>query len=237
MSDKTWRSTVSIKMAIAACVLMPVAALGTKFGLWPFTIGFLVLAASILLALFTIVIAAIYILKEAYSADKPGMRNAALLAFVPMAIVASIVAGAGDVPPIHNITTNLANPPTYEAVLPLRAADSNPLEITPAVAAVHSAGYSDLKPVISDLSAEQAIVKAEQIAQSMGWIIVPDQRDNYIEATVTSFWFGFTDDIVIRVTPAQNGSIIDLRSVSRVGKSDLGANAKRINVFINAFNQ
>jgi uncharacterized protein (DUF1499 family) len=237
MSDKTWRSTVSIKMAIAACVLMPVAALGTKFGLWPFTIGFLVLAASILLALFTIVIAAIYILKKAYSADKPGMRNAALLAFVPMAIVAAIVAGAGDVPPIHNITTNLANPPTYEAVLPLRAADSNPLEITPAVAAVHSAGYSDLKPVISDLSAEQAIVKAEQIAQSMGWIIVPDQRDNYIEATVTSFWFGFTDDIVIRATPAQNGSIIDLRSVSRVGKSDLGANAKRINVFITAFNQ
>ena len=224
-------------MAIAACVLMPVAALGTKFGLWPFTIGFLVLAASILLALFTIVIAAIYILKKAYSADKPGMRNAALLAFVPMAIVAAIVAGAGDVPPIHNITTNLANPPTYEAVLPLRAADSNPLEITPAVAAVHSAGYSDLKPVISDLSAEQAIVKAEQIAQSMGWIIVPDQRDNYIEATVTSFWFGFTDDIVIRATPAQNGSIIDLRSVSRVGKSDLGANAKRINVFITAFNQ
>tara|TARA_B110000977_G_scaffold159825_1_gene203884 strand:- start:2520 stop:3233 length:714 start_codon:yes stop_codon:yes gene_type:complete len=237
MSDKTWRSTVSTKMAIAACVLMPVAALGTKFGLWPFTIGFLVLAASILLALFTIVIAAIYILKEAYSADKPSMRNAALLAFVPMAIVAAIVAGAGDVPPIHNITTNLANPPTYEAVLPLRAADSNPLEITPAVAAVHSAGYSHLKPVVSDLSAEQAIVKAEQLAQSMGWIIVPDQRDNYIEATVTSFWFGFTDDIVIRVTPAQNGSIIDLRSVSRVGKSDLGANAKRINVFITAFNQ
>mgnify|MGYP006088890093 FL=1 len=237
MSDKTWRSTLSTKMAIAACVLMPVAALGTKFGLWPFTIGFLVLAASILLALFTIVIAAIYILKEAYSADKPSMRNAALLAFVPMAIVAAIVAGAGDVPPIHNITTNLANPPTYEAVLPLRAADSNPLEITPAVAAVHSAGYSHLKPVVSDLSAEQAIVKAEQLAQSMGWIIVPDQRDNYIEATVTSFWFGFTDDIVIRVTPAQNGSIIDLRSVSRVGKSDLGANAKRINVFITAFNQ
>ena len=165
------------------------------------------------------------------------MRNAALLAFVPMAIVAAIVAGAGDVPPIHNITTNLANPPTYEAVLPLRAADSNPLEITPAVAAVHSAGYSHLKPVVSDLSAEQAIVKAEQLAQSMGWIIVPDQRDNYIEATVTSFWFGFTDDIVIRVTPAQNGSIIDLRSVSRVGKSDLGANAKRSNVFITAFNQ
>jgi uncharacterized protein (DUF1499 family) len=54
---------------------------------------------------------------------------------------------------------------------------------------------------------------------------------------VSSFWFGFTDDIVIRVTPAQNGSIVDLRSVSRVGKSDLGANAKRINQFISAFNQ
>jgi uncharacterized protein (DUF1499 family) len=237
MSDKTWRSTVSTKMAIAACVLMPVAALGTKFGLWPFTIGFLVLASSILLALITIVIAAIYILKEAYSADKPGMRNAALLAFVPMAIVAAIVAGAGDVPPIHNITTNLDNPPKYQALLPLRAEGSNPLEITAPVATIHRAGYPDLKPVISDLSAEQAIAKAEQLAQSLGWVIVPGQRDNYVEATVSSFWFGFTDDIVIRATPAQNGSIIDLRSVSRVGKSDLGANAKRIKLFINAFNQ
>jgi uncharacterized protein (DUF1499 family) len=237
MSDKTWRSTLSIKLAIAACVLMPVAALGTKFGLWPFTIGFLVLAASILLALITIVIAAIYILKEAYSADKSTMRNSALLAFVPMAIIATVVAGAGDVPPIHNITTNLANPPIYEAVLPLRAEDSNPLEITPAVAALHSAGYPNLKPMISDLSTKQAIAKAEQVAQNLGWTVVTGQRPNYVEATVSSFWFGFTDDIVIRVTPAQNGSIVDLRSVSRVGKSDLGANANRINQFISAFNQ
>jgi uncharacterized protein (DUF1499 family) len=237
MSDKTWRSTLSIKLAIAACVLMPVAALGTKFGVWPFTIGFLVLAASILLALITIVIAAIYILKEAYTADKSGMRNSALLAFVPMAIIATVVAGAGEVPPIHNITTDLTNPPAYEAVLPLRDEGSNPLELTAEVVALHSTGYPDLKPVITALSTEQAIAKAAQIAESLGWAIVPGQRSNYIEATVSSFWFGFTDDIAIRVSAAQNGSIVDLRSVSRVGKSDLGANAKRINQFVDAFSQ
>ncbi len=237
MSDKTWRSTLTIKLAVIALLLFPLGALGTKLAIWPFTTGFLVLAIGMLLSLVTLVIGAIYIFKDAYSADRAGLRNASLLAFLPMALLAFIFASAGSVPRIHNITTNLDNPPAFSAVIALRGENSNPLELTDAVKEAHKAGYPELQPVVTSLSAEQATNKAAEIATELGWNVHPQSRKNYVEATVTSFWFGFSDDVVIRITPANGGSIIDLRSVSRVGKSDLGANAKRISQFIANFSQ
>ena len=67
----------------------------------------------------------------------------------------------------------------------------------------------------------------------MGWQIVDaNAREGRIEATATTFWFGFKDDVVVRIVPAPGGSRVDVRSVSRVGVSDVGANAKRVRDFL-----
>jgi uncharacterized protein (DUF1499 family) len=80
----------------------------------------------------------------------------------------------------------------------------------------------------------QTVQKAIDAARSLGWEIVSsDAPGGRIEATDTSMWFGFKDDVVVRVLPdPSGGSRVDVRSVSRVGTSDIGANAKRVREFL-----
>jgi uncharacterized protein (DUF1499 family) len=69
----------------------------------------------------------------------------------------------------------------------------------------------------------------------MGWeIVAADPATGRIEATATTFWYGFKDDVVVRVGAGNGGSVIDVRSKSRVGRSDLGANASRIRTYLEA---
>ena len=96
--------------------------------------------------------------------------------------------------------------------------------------------YPDLKPIESDLSVAYAVDRTEATLQAMGLEIVAVDKDaGLVEATATTFWFGFKDDLVVRVQPTHTGSKIDVRSVSRVGQSDLGANGARIAKFLQAF--
>ena len=139
-------------------------------------------------------------------------------------------------PRIHDISTDTANPPRFVAVLPLRQGARNPADYNPAVADLQRQGYADLMPLNLDLPAPQAFARAEKIGRAMGWeIVAAVPSELRIEATATSVLFGFKDDIVIRVSPQGNGSRIDLRSLSRVGGSDFGANANRIRKFIKRF--
>jgi uncharacterized protein (DUF1499 family) len=79
----------------------------------------------------------------------------------------------------------------------------------------------------------EAFARAERAARAMGWQIVAVAPEAMrIEATDTTLFFGFKDDIVIRVRPSEHGSVVDMRSLSRVGTSDVGVNAKRIRAFL-----
>ena len=83
-----------------------------------------------------------------------------------------------------------------------------------------------LEPAASYDMAYEAALEA---VKARGWKVVTDDvQSGSIEATVTSFWFDFKDDVMIRVMPEGEGSRIDVRSISRVGLSDLGANSKRV---------
>jgi uncharacterized protein (DUF1499 family) len=80
--------------------------------------------------------------------------------------------------------------------------------------------------------------RAEATARAMGWeIVAAEPGEGRIEATDTTMWFGFKDDIVIRIVPEGEGSRLDIRSMSRVGKSDLGKNADRIRKFLAALKE
>lgn len=139
-----------------------------------------------------------------------------------------------SVPYIHDITTDTENPPLFVAVLPLRAGAENPAEYGgPELAKQQKEGYPDLRPASVSSPPEAAFPRALQAAKDMGWKIVDsDPKSLRIEATDTTHWFGFKDDVVVRLTPSPMGSRIDVRSVSRVGKSDVGTNARRIKAYL-----
>lgn len=138
-------------------------------------------------------------------------------------------------PRIHDITTDTEDPPRFVAVLPLRAGARNPVEYDPAVAAQQKTGYPELHAAVVDLPPAQALARAERVARAQGWdIVAVAPGEGRIEATATTFLFGFKDDIVIRLTPQASGTRVDLRSLSRVGGSDFGANARRIEAFVQA---
>ncbi len=136
-------------------------------------------------------------------------------------------------PRIHDISTDTANPPAFDAVLPLRRGAKNPPEYVPATATEQRKGYPDIVPLQLSLAPSVAFDNAERAARAMGWQVVAVAPDKMrIEATDTTLLFGFKDDIVVRVTPQGNGSVVDVRSLSRVGGSDFGANAKRVRAYL-----
>jgi uncharacterized protein (DUF1499 family) len=145
---------------------------------------------------------------------------------------------ASRVPPIHDITTDLDNPPAFEAIVPLRADAPNALERPPMLAAQQREGYPDIAPATLPLPPERVFNRALDVAERMGWTIVAsDQSTGRIEATDTTRWFGFEDDVVVRITPWGSGTRVDVRSVSRVGRSDVGTNARRIREFLDALQE
>lgn len=143
---------------------------------------------------------------------------------------------AKSVPPIHDISTDTRSPPQFVALLAARGKDSNPVDYDEAVSKEQAAAYPDIEPVVLNVPLETGWANAVAVAKSMGWeIAATDEATGQIEATDTTAWFGFKDDVVIRVHQVDPGHTrIDVRSVSRVGRSDLGANAARIRKYIKA---
>ena len=130
---------------------------------------------------------------------------------------------ARSVPPIHDVSTNLDEMPQFRTLSPDNPNRDNWLE-------QHRRGYADLQTVEVPLDVANVITLAERYARSQGWDVALADRDNgRLEATETSRWYGFKDDLVVRVRPLGPGrSAVDVRSVSRFGGSDLGMNAIRI---------
>jgi uncharacterized protein (DUF1499 family) len=138
---------------------------------------------------------------------------------------------------INDITTDLEDPPAFSAVIPLREPGSNPIEYGGAeVAAIQRIAHPEVQPIMTDLPPAAAFQRAFETAESLGWeIVAGDPRTGIIEAVDTTRFFRFKDDIVIRIRPNGAGSRVDLRSRSRVGRSDLGKNAARIVNYAGAF--
>lgn len=146
---------------------------------------------------------------------------------------------ARSVPRIHDISTDTLDPPRFVAILPLRAKAMNPPEYAgPSVAAQQTAAYPTIRTLVLDVPPDQAYSRALAAAAAMGWeIVAAVPAEGRIEATDTTAWFGFKDDVVIRIRPQGTASRVDVRSKSRVGISDLGANAERISRLLDSLRQ
>ncbi len=153
-------------------------------------------------------------------------------------------AAARAVPPIHDVTTDLDNPPAFavlnprageeDAIVPARDESMEALAPAARWRTYHKAAYDDLRTLRLNLPAVDAAELAAEAAREMDWeIAAADPTAGRVEATDTTAWFGFRDDIVIRIVADDPGvSRVDVRSVSRVGVSDLGVNAARIRSYI-----
>lgn len=239
-SENTSKSALAIRnMSVLFTVLMPLAALGTRFELWIFTTGLLLFAVSMAGSMIIQVINAIWLLRKPALGTKSALRWASFIALPPLVVVAIILGGITEGnPPIHNISTDMVDPPQFIAAVAQRGDNSNPLEYSEELAQTQAKAYPDLASIVTTKSPADAFAHALAICAEKGWSVYSQDADaGIIEAVDTTFWFGFKDDIVIRIKARESGSILDMRSVSRVGVSDLGLNASRIRGFITSFKQ
>ena len=157
-----------------------------------------------------------------------------ILSAVAISVPLSMLNKGKNVPPIHDISTDLINPPEFDAIAPLRADAPNPVAYDgEATAKQQRQAYPDLKTLRYSQPKAELMMAAEQAVKKLGWDLVnTDASKGIIEATDTTMWFGFKDDVVIRVKDDGSERLVDIRSKSRVGGSDLGKNAERIGNFI-----
>ena len=226
------------------------ASLGVWLGVWPFGTGFQILGAvnpfTGWIALLCLVEAiSLFIITKLWKTSNPlklcslpfiGCLAAAIAWYIP----GTFQPGEGEnFPPIHDISTDTINPPTYVAVLPLRADAPNTVVFggSPNMTAERQTqmqveAYPDIVPHLLDASEAEIFERAVKAVNSMGWeLVAAIPEDGRIEATATTFWFRFKDDVVIRIRSEGTQTRVDARSLSRVGNGDVGANAKRLRKF------
>jgi hypothetical protein len=225
-----------------------IAALGTGWGLWAYTSGLKGVTWSFFLALGAILLGALFgwRAKKMITPPPRSRRWIGMLAGLFYAgWVSTFLMAALTVPAIHDISTDLADPPSFRT-LTLRAdnldaipgmddADMKGMSPQQRWAVVHQKEYGNIRSVRINEPVPSVIAKAERLAEARGWDIAEAApEEGRLEATETSALFRFKDDVVLRVKPSDTGegSIVDMRSVSRVGVSDLGANAKRVRSFL-----
>lgn len=209
-----------------------------RYDLIPKLAGFGALLGGAVAALLAVLVglAALITTRRRPEARGGKVIPAILVSLVYVAFIVSRPFAAGSAPTIHDITTDLADPPQFE-VIHLRSDNLVGVDTVENWRKIHGAAYADLQTVTIAKPAPEVANRALQLAKEAGWEIVSsDLARGHIEATASVSYIRFHDDVVIRVEPTSDGkaSRVDMRSVSRVGVGDLGVNARRIRTFLTA---
>ena len=224
-------------IVVLAWVLLLVGGPGYRLGLWGLGFGLLgVMRYAMILGVIGAGLAIVLLLLPRSRRERGGTLLAALLlGLAVVAVPVYVRQSAQSLPAIHDITTDTEVPPRFVDALALRVGVPNPPEYAGnEVAAQQLAAYPDIQPLLLDRPPAAVFDAALDTARELGWEIiasVPEQ--GRIEAVDTTLWYGFRDDVVIRIQADGEASRVDVRSKSRVGRSDLGANAARIREFLN----
>jgi uncharacterized protein (DUF1499 family) len=234
---------VALLLAIAAATLLALGPLGWRVGWWHFRFAFFSLmpwAAYCGLAAMALAVLALLFGRRSIAGRQIAIGVVAFLIGAAIAYVPWQYSEMRGMVP-NDITTDLQNPPPYVAVLALRKAATSPNtgEYKGAkIAEQQQRSYPDIAPVMLASASDEAFARALEAARRMGWTIVEtDPGAGRIEASDRTRWFGFIDDIVVRIAAADGGSRIDVRSSSRVGTGDFGTNAARVRRYLAALRQ
>ena len=243
MSSKSSRlGTALLIVALIAILVVALMMCGARFGFWEPIVGFgLVRTYLNPIAYGVVGLGVLGLIYQLATRNSTGAVKAGIASLVGVVLLAPMIYGQIQppvrYPPIHDISTDTNNPPIFLVLDDKRAGAKNTLVYGGAeVAAQQKKTYPDIAPIQSDKSASAAYSEALRIGKAMGWeIVAQDPNGLRFEATDRTPVYRFVDDIVVVVTPEENSSRIDIRSVSRVGRSDKGVNAARIREFIAAF--
>jgi uncharacterized protein (DUF1499 family) len=235
-----WLALIGLALAVL-CVLAAMASgLGYRMGWWHFRTGFLILRVAFFasLAAGALSLLGLILSRGARGALVPGLAGLIValgFAYVPWQWKQT----ADALPYIHDITTDVDNPPQFVAAAQLRKEGDHPVAYDgPEVAAKQKEAYPDLAPLVVTAPREKVFEAAKAAIGAMKMTLTDaNPTEGRLEASHTSFCYGFSDDMVVRITEAPDGIRVDVRSKSRVGRSDLGQNAKRIRTFLAKFKQ
>lgn len=231
-------SLLGLATALGSLVAALGCGLGSRFGWWHYRTGIAALGTVFWVACAAALICAVAVVLAAVSARSgralvmglAGLAMAGATAWVPF----NLRMTARSVPAIHDISTDLDNPPAFVRVATLRSSGDHPVAYDgPQVADMQRKGYPDLAPLVLSAPPDKVFAIARAALESSGLELVDaDAGQGRIEATATSMLFGFKDDVVVRLTPQGDSTRVDVRSKSRVGRNDFGQNAKRVRAIL-----
>ena len=229
---------LAMAVAVAGLAMLALSGPGTRLGLWPWQTGLSLLRWATFTAMAAgaagLVLLVLHFVPRWRALGKLVPVAVVAIALATMAMPLYLLSEAKKVPPIHDITTDTEQPPAFVALLAQRRASPNGADYGgPELAAQQKKGYPDIAPLRLPQPPAEALTHVADVARAMHWeIAAVDPAEGRLEATATTAWFGFKDDVIVRVRPDGIGSRVDVRSVSRVGRSDVGANARRIREFL-----
>jgi uncharacterized protein (DUF1499 family) len=228
---------IGATVVVAGILAMVASGFGYRGGFWTLAVAFPMLKYGVFVTIAGTAIALIGALITRPGSGRPGFVAAGLATVLGAIAAGSVIAQyrvAMHAPPIHDITTDLTNPPVFVALRATRADAPNGVDYGGAdVAAQQQSAFADIVPAVLPVPPGTTFDRALAAARDMGWQIASaDSAAGRIEATATTTWFGFKDDIVIRVTAAPEGSRVDVRSASRLGQGDAGTNARRVRQYL-----
>lgn len=232
---------LGLALAAAAVLLLALGPVGWRAGWWSLRVSLvdmLTYAGYLGLAALVVSVVAVVLGRSGLGWSGTAM---AVIGLVLGGIVAYVPwhyrAIARTLPRLNDITTDTTDPPAFVAVVPLRLAEHANPATYPGLkaAALQKRIYPDIVPLVVAMPPTEAFRLALATARKMGWTIdASDPPAGHIEATQRSFWYGFADDIAIRVAASGQGSRIDVRSSARLGRGDFGVNAARVRAYLAA---
>lgn len=241
-------SWLALALSLGGVAAALVAATGTGAGAWGYGTGLGLLRYALPAAAAGGLLAIIAWLVSRKTAARTGWLNllALVTAVLFVAYLGNLIATARSVPAIHDVATNLDDLPQFtrltvridnlEVIPDEGKAELKALPPEERWKALHRRAYGDLTTVILPDAPQEVLQRAERLARERGWeIAAVDPAAGTLEATATTLFFRFKDDVVVRVRPdpaRPGGSLVDMRSISRVGISDVGVNAARIRDFL-----
>ena len=250
IKKRRWSGRLTVAAVIlcfGSVAMALIGAVGTGQGAWDFRLGFTLLQYAVYAGALGVAIAIVAAFLARRARPKLVLFNLAaiLVAGGFLAFVGNQIRIARSVPPIHDISTNLEEWPRFyrltvrddnlESVPDMGRDDLRALPPRERWKAIHRESYGDIATIRVPWSVEETVARARALAEERGWeIVTADPQRGIVEAVDTSLFFRFKDNIIVRARPVtdRNETVVDMRSISRVGVSDIGVNARRVRDFL-----